>query len=184
MACEVALEAAYGLPLSLSLRSLAFEVGAGLGVDPGAGDRDDVQCAVELAIPTTVQAMAVFAPGGHGYRCHPGLAGKVSVGGESLGAGGASDQRRGGQRAATTLSEQSWPVFLDERGQLALQGVCLTGDLRMLLTSSRATRVRAVRSHCAGDERYGQASRRCRACARGSSPRGPDRDRPGANATG
>jgi hypothetical protein len=69
VACEVALEAAHRLDAGLALGFLAREVGARLGVQAAAGDRDDVQRAVELAVAATVEAMAVVAPGGHRDRC-------------------------------------------------------------------------------------------------------------------
>ncbi len=51
---EVPLEAAQGSLLGLAFGSCAFQERPGLGVDAGAGDRDDVQRPVELAVASTV----------------------------------------------------------------------------------------------------------------------------------
>jgi hypothetical protein len=51
---EVALEAAHRLDATLALGFLASEVGTGLGVDPATCDRNDVKCAVELAVAAAV----------------------------------------------------------------------------------------------------------------------------------
>jgi hypothetical protein len=103
---EVALEAAEGFLAGLAFGDLALEVGAGVGVMGGAGDGDDVQGAVELAVAAAVQAVAAAGPGGGGDRCRAGLAGEAGVGGEALGAGGAADQRGGDQRAAASASRR------------------------------------------------------------------------------
>ena len=52
---EVTLEAPQRALLGLALGFLAREVGLGGGVIPGAGDRDDVQRPVELAVSAAVQ---------------------------------------------------------------------------------------------------------------------------------
>jgi hypothetical protein len=51
---EVAFEAADGFALGLAFGVFAIQVGAGLGVSPGARERDDVDRAVELAVPAAV----------------------------------------------------------------------------------------------------------------------------------
>jgi hypothetical protein len=52
---EVSLEAAERSLLGLALGFLAREVGPGRGVVAGAGDGDDVQGAVELAVTAAVE---------------------------------------------------------------------------------------------------------------------------------
>jgi hypothetical protein len=54
VAGEVALEAAHRLDSALALGFLALEVGACRWVETAAGDRDDVQCSVELAVSAAV----------------------------------------------------------------------------------------------------------------------------------
>ena len=106
MACEVALEAAHRLHTTLALGFLAQQVGTSLGVDPSAGDRDDVKRAVELAVAGAVEAVTLVAAGGDGDRRDAGGPGEVRVAGEALRAGGLSDQDRGAERAAAGLGEQ------------------------------------------------------------------------------
>jgi hypothetical protein len=50
-----------GLVAALAFGFLACEVGAGRWIDPAACDRDDVQSAVELAVASAVQAVAVMS---------------------------------------------------------------------------------------------------------------------------
>jgi hypothetical protein len=61
--CEVALEAAHRLDAGLALGFLALQVGACPGVQAPAGDGDDVQRAVELAVAATIEAVAIGAAG-------------------------------------------------------------------------------------------------------------------------
>jgi hypothetical protein len=68
VACEVALEAAHHLHAALALGFLALQVGAGLRVDPATGDRDYVQCAIELAVAAAVKVVTLVAAGGDGDR--------------------------------------------------------------------------------------------------------------------
>ena len=56
---EVALEAAERAFLGFPVGLFAGEVLAGRGVVLGAGDRDDVQRVVELAVPTAVESVLV-----------------------------------------------------------------------------------------------------------------------------
>jgi hypothetical protein len=56
---EVSFEAAKRSLLGFPLGAFAFEVRSGRGVVLGAGDRDDVQRVVELAVPASVQAVLV-----------------------------------------------------------------------------------------------------------------------------
>ena len=56
---EVSFEASQGAFGGLAFGSFAGQVLAGFGVVLGAGDRDDVQRVVELAVTTAVQAMLV-----------------------------------------------------------------------------------------------------------------------------
>ena len=54
-ACEVSFEAAERAFGGFAFGVLAGEVGAGCGVVAGAGDRDDVQGVVELAVAAAVE---------------------------------------------------------------------------------------------------------------------------------
>jgi hypothetical protein len=65
---EVPLEAAQRALFALALGFLARQVGLGGGVVAGAGDGDDVQRVVELAVAAAVEPVAVALPGGAGDR--------------------------------------------------------------------------------------------------------------------
>ena len=56
---EVAFEAAERSLLGLALGLFALQVGLGGGVTAGAGDGDDVQRVVELAVAAAVEPVAV-----------------------------------------------------------------------------------------------------------------------------
>ena len=71
MACEVALEAAHGLHPCVALGFLALQVGAGLRVQAFAGDRDDMQSPIDLAVAPAVQAMAVVSARADGTGAMP-----------------------------------------------------------------------------------------------------------------
>ena len=106
VACEMALEAAHRLDVGLTLGFLTGKVGTGLGVDPAAGDRDDVECAVELAVAAAVEAVAVASPGGCGYRRDARHPGETCVAGEALSASSLPDQDRR-RRAGRSLPRRA-----------------------------------------------------------------------------
>jgi hypothetical protein len=58
-ACEVPFEAAEGFLLGLAFGLFARQVGLGGRVIAGAGDGDDMQGAVELAVAAAVEPVAV-----------------------------------------------------------------------------------------------------------------------------
>jgi hypothetical protein len=70
---EVALEAPQRALLRLAFGLLASEILLGRGVALGAGDRDDVQRVVELAVPAAVQPVLGALTGGAGDRGGSGL---------------------------------------------------------------------------------------------------------------
>ena len=55
---ELSFEAADRVASGLAFGDLARDVGLGVGVHPGAGDRDDVQRVVELAVAAFLQPVA------------------------------------------------------------------------------------------------------------------------------
>lgn len=59
LACEVALEAAHSLDAALAFGFLAREIRARGRVDPAAGDRDDVQRSVELAVAGAAETVPI-----------------------------------------------------------------------------------------------------------------------------
>jgi hypothetical protein len=126
VAGEVALEAADRLDAALAFGLLASEVFACRGVASSAGDRDDVQRPVELALAAAVQAVAIVSAGGHRNRCHAGDSREVSVALEALGSSGLPDQDRGAERAAADLGEQLRAMRADEIAQLALERLRFT----------------------------------------------------------
>jgi hypothetical protein len=88
-----------------------------------------VKRTIELAIAAAVQTVAVaFARRGWdwGNACHPC---EVRVCGESLCAGGMTDQDRGGDRSAAELGEQLRAVCHDKRVQFALDRLGIACDL-------------------------------------------------------
>ena len=60
-ACDVALEAASDLAISLALGASSVPVVAGRLVNAGAGERDDEESAVELPVAAAVEAMTILA---------------------------------------------------------------------------------------------------------------------------
>ena len=108
------------------------------GSSLGAGDRDDVQRVVELAVPAAVEPVLGALPGGAGDRRGPGLQREARVGAEPLGAGGVADQDRRGQRAAAVLGEQLRAVRRDELEQLALERVDLAVQAAQMARPARA----------------------------------------------
>jgi hypothetical protein len=115
-------------PFALALGFFSRQVGAGGRVVAGAGDGDDVQGVVELAVAAAVESVAVALPGGAGDRRRAGLAGETGVAWESLGAGGAADQQRRGQGTAAGLGEQPGTVRRDQGMQLALERIRPAGQ--------------------------------------------------------
>lgn len=139
---------------ALALGLFACKVGAGGGVDPPAGDRDDVQRAVELAVAAAVKTVAVASSRGCGDRGDANHPGEVRVTGETLGAGGLPDEDRGAERAAAGLGEQLRPMCTDEIAQLALERLGFPGQrgdaLDLLASDANPDRL-WQRSEPAGD---------------------------------
>jgi hypothetical protein len=92
-----------------------------------AGDRDDVQRVVELAVPAAVEAMLGALPGGARDRRGPGLQPEARVGPEPFVAGGVADQDGGGHRPAALLGQQLGAVRADQFGQVGRELI----DLRV-----------------------------------------------------
>jgi hypothetical protein len=135
---EVALEAAQRALGGLAFSFFASEVLLGRWVALGAGDRDDVQRVVELAVPAAIEPVLGALPRGARDRGGPRLQPEARVFAELLDAGGVADQDRGGQRAAAELGQQLRAVCLDELEQLRLELIRLAveaAQLRDLLTS-------------------------------------------------
>ncbi len=78
----MAFEAADRFALGFALGLFAVEIDAGFGVGAGAGERNDVDRAVELAIPAAVQAVALGFAAAGGDRGGAGVTGEVPVGRE------------------------------------------------------------------------------------------------------
>jgi hypothetical protein len=89
---EVALEAAQCFAVGLAFGAFAFEVGLGFGVAAGAGDRDAVDCGVDLAVAAAVQAVAVGVARADRDRGDAAGSCELGVAGEALGAGDLADQ--------------------------------------------------------------------------------------------
>ena len=138
---EVPFEAAQCPLLGLAFGSFAVKERPGLGVDAGAGDRDDVQRPVELTVASPVQAVLAVLPGGARDRCDAGLQGEAGVTLEPFGAGGAADQGCGDERAAAGLLKQPRTLGFDQLEQLLLEFVDLA---RSVCGSWRAARARSV----------------------------------------
>ena len=71
----------------------------------GAGDGDDVERVVELAVPAAVESVLGALAGGARDGRGPGLHCEARLLAELLVAGGVADQDRRGQRAAALLGE-------------------------------------------------------------------------------
>ena len=127
---EVALEAAQRALGGLAFGFFASEVLLGRRVALGAGDRDDVQRVVELAVPAAVEPVLGALARGARDRRGPGLQPEARVFAELLDAGGVADQDRRGQRAAALLGQQLRAVCLDELAQLCLELLDLAVEAR------------------------------------------------------
>ena len=100
---EVAFEAAQRAFCGLAFGLFAGEVFTGGGVVLRAGDRDDVQRVVELAVPSAVEAMLLALARGAFDRRGAALQREARVGVKPFGSGGSADQDRGGERPAAGL---------------------------------------------------------------------------------
>ena len=129
VAGEVTLEAADRFSLALAFGVLALEVGASGRVGACAGEGDDVDRAVQLAVAAAVQPVALGVAGAGGDGGDPGVAGEARVGREALCAGGVADDDRGGDRPAAVLGQQRGAMRFDQRRDLGAQGALLEGDL-------------------------------------------------------
>jgi hypothetical protein len=98
----------------------------------GAGDRDDVQRVVELAVPAAVEAVLGALARGAGDRRGPGLQREARFRAEALVSGGVVDQDRRGQRPTPLLGEQLGAVRLDELRRLAVQLIDLAVEAAQL----------------------------------------------------
>jgi hypothetical protein len=101
----VPLEAADRFSFGLAFAVSAVEIRAGRGFGAGAGERDDVQRAVELTVTAAVQPVALGVAGAGWDRSGTGVAREARVGREPLSAGGVPDDDRGRDRAAAVLGE-------------------------------------------------------------------------------
>lgn len=100
LAGELAFEGAEGFGLAVAARALPVEVGAGLGVDAGLGDRDAVEGCVELTVAAALEPVAVSCPGGGGDGGDAGVHGERGFGAEPGDVGGFSEDLRCAERAA------------------------------------------------------------------------------------
>ena len=126
---EVAFEAADRFAFGFAFGVSAVEVGAGGWVGAGAGERDDVDRAVELAVTAAVEPVAFGVAGAGGDRGGAGVPREARVGREPFGAGGVADDDRGGDRSAAALVEQLRAVSLDQRLELGEERLLLLADL-------------------------------------------------------
>ena len=105
-------------PFGFAFGLLASEVLLGRGVVLGAGDGDDVQRVVELAVPAAVEPVLGALTGGAWDRGGSGLQPEARVLAELLDPSGVADQDRRGHRPAPLLGQQLWAVSLDELAKL------------------------------------------------------------------
>ena len=103
----MAFEAADRFALGLAFGVFALEVGASGRVGACAGEGDDVDRAVELAVAAAVQPVALSVTGAGGDWGGAGVPREARVGREALGAGGVANDDRGGDRAAAVCSANS-----------------------------------------------------------------------------
>ena len=113
-------------PFLVCLRPPGERVLLGRGVALGAGDRDDVQRVVELAVPAAVQPVLGALTGGAWDRGGSGLQPEARVFAEMLEPGGVADQDRRGQRPAPLLGQQLGAVSVDELAKLCFELIDLT----------------------------------------------------------
>ena len=126
---DVAFEAPDRFEFGLAFGLFAVDVGAGVGIQLGAAERDDVDRAVQLPVTAAVQAVAVGFSGAGGDRCGAGVPGEARFAAEPLRAGGAADDHRRGDGADALLREQLRRVRLEQLGELREQLLLLLADL-------------------------------------------------------
>jgi hypothetical protein len=125
VACEGALDAPSCLPRCLSVCEQARVVGGGFGVVAGAGERDDVERAVELAVAAAVEPVALLAGAGGVDGAGAGEGGEA---GFAVHAGGvaAGDHELGGADGAdAALVQQLGDELLDARAEFGVELVRL-----------------------------------------------------------
>lgn len=122
---DVALEAAQRFSAAFAFGFAALDVGAGGRVQPQAGEGDDVQRAVDLAVASAIEAVADHPARGSRNGSGAGQPCKVRVGAKSLGAGGPADQGGRGQRADARLGDQARAVRADKALEFVLERVDL-----------------------------------------------------------
>ena len=81
---EVAFEASERFSVAFAFGAFAGEVGACGWVAACLGDRDSVECAVELSVAVPVEAMALVAAGGGVERGCACVFGELGFGGEAV----------------------------------------------------------------------------------------------------
>jgi hypothetical protein len=118
---DMAFEAADRLQLGLAFGLLAFEIGAGRGVELGPAERDDVDRAVQLPVTAAMQAVTTRLAGARWDRRRSGTSGEARLAAKPLRASGPADDDRRGHRPHAELLQQLWRVGLEQRGQLGEQ---------------------------------------------------------------
>ena len=115
---EVAFEASDRFAFAFAFGVFALEVRAGGGVGACAGEGDDVNRAVEVAVAAVVQPVALGIAGAGRDRGRAGVPREARVGREPLRAGSVADDDRGGDRTAAVLGQQRGAVSFDQRRDL------------------------------------------------------------------
>ena len=105
----------------------------------GPGDRDDVQCVVELAVAAAVEPVLGALSRGAGDRRGARLLREARLRAKPLVAGGVADQDRGGQRPAALLFQQPGAVLGDD----SASSRCSASICRFSPVDARSARVRS-----------------------------------------
>ena len=94
----------------------------------GLGERDSMDCAVELTVPDPAEALAGMVRGPDGQGGGAVEAGEGVLGLKPADIGGLADDLGGGQASTTWDLEQSGCLGCDLFGDLDLEGIDLDGE--------------------------------------------------------
>src|SRR5665648_569893 len=158
LARDVALEAAADLASCSALGGAALDVGAGGGVVGHADPGDDVQGAVELAVPTAGEAVADGVARGGGEWCCAGQGGERGFGADAPAVGPRGQHDSPGNRAQARDLEQTGHELAD----VHLQGLVV------------ALQVDVHGQHCLGQAAGFAADRGCGGIVAGTGTSGRD----------
>src|SRR5439155_5541417 len=125
--CERAFDAAARLASGLAGREESLVVGGGLDVVADAGERDHVQCPVQLSVAAAVEPVPLLFPGRGLHRAGAGEGGEGRLARHPLRVAAGDEQLRGADGSDAGLAEQSRGKLGNRRGEGAPELADLLG---------------------------------------------------------